>query len=119
MPTKTNNIISWILAGLLAIAFMGAGMTKLIGVEMQLNNLNSWGYPLWTRFPIGLAEIAMATGLLIPKYRTIAAMSVLPWAIVAIITHLQASPAQTTMIGAPLVFAGLAIGLLVVERRKK
>ncbi len=46
MTDKTKNIIVWILAGLLAFAFIGAGITKLLGVEMQIKNLESWGYPL-------------------------------------------------------------------------
>ena len=50
MTAKTKNIIVWILAGLLAFAFIGAGITKLLGVEMQIKNLESWGYPLWFRF---------------------------------------------------------------------
>ena len=58
MTSKTKNIIAWILTGLLAFAFVGSGITKLLGVEMQIKNLESWGYPLWFRFPIGLTEIA-------------------------------------------------------------
>ena len=52
MTTKTKNIIAWILTGLLALAFAGSGITKLLGVEMQIKNLESWGYPLWLRFPL-------------------------------------------------------------------
>ena len=64
MKPKTKNIIVWILAGLLAFAFAAAGITKLLGVEMQIKNLESWGYPLWFRFPIGLAEVVFAVALL-------------------------------------------------------
>jgi uncharacterized membrane protein YphA (DoxX/SURF4 family) len=112
MSAKTKNIISWVLAGLLAFVFLGAGISKILGVEMQLKNLESWGYPLWMRFPIGLAEIILAIGLLLPKYRRLATLGVFPWALVAIITHLQAG--QTNQIGAPLLFALLAAGLYLV-----
>ena len=46
MKTQKKNIIAWILAGLLAFAFAGAGVTKLLGVEMQIKNLESWGLGL-------------------------------------------------------------------------
>ena len=69
MTAKTKNTITWVLAGLLAFAFLGSGMTKLLGVEMQIKNFESWGYPLWMRFPVGISEIIFAIGLLLPSYR--------------------------------------------------
>jgi uncharacterized membrane protein YphA (DoxX/SURF4 family) len=56
MTTKAKNIITWILAVILALAFFGAGISKLLGVESQIKNFQSWGYPLWLRFPIGLSR---------------------------------------------------------------
>ena len=71
MTTKTKNSIAWVLTVLLAFAFAGSGITKLLGVEMQIKNLESWGYPLWFRFPIGLTEIVIAIALLISRFRRI------------------------------------------------
>lgn len=110
MTTKTKNIIAWILAGLLAFAFIGSGITKLLGVEMQIKNLESWGYPLWFRFPIGLTEIAFAVALLIPKYRKITIYGIFIWTIAAVITHLQAG--QANMIVGPILFSVIA-GLIL------
>jgi uncharacterized membrane protein YphA (DoxX/SURF4 family) len=78
MTAKTRNIFTWVLAGLFAFAFLGAGLSKLIGAEMQIKNLESWGYPLWMRFPIGLSEILFAIGLLIPAYRKLIVFGVFP-----------------------------------------
>jgi putative oxidoreductase len=117
MKPKTKNIIVWILAGLLAFAFVAAGITKLLGVEMQIKNLESWGYPLWFRFPIGLAEIAFAVALLIPKYRKLAIYGIFIWTVIAVVTHLQAG--QFTMIGAPIVFGVLALAILFLIRKQK
>src|SRR5450432_1031598 len=117
MKTKTKNIIVWILAGLLAFAFLGAGITKLLGVEMQIKNLESWGYPLWFRFPIGLAEIAFAVALLIPKYRELALYGIFIWTPIAVITLLRAG--QFNMIGAPIVFGVLALAILFLIRKQK
>ena len=116
MTTKTNNIITWILAGILAFAFFGSGITKLLGVEMQIKNLESWGYPLWFRFPIGLVEVVFAIALLIPKYRKILIYGIFIWTLAAIITHLQAG--QANMIGAPILFGVIAGVILFLSKGK-
>jgi putative oxidoreductase len=116
MTTRTKNIIAWILAGLLAFAFIGSGITKLLGVEMQIKNLESWGYPLWFRFPIGLTEIAFAVALLIPKYRKLTLYGIFIWALIAVITHLQAG--QVNMIGAPILFGVLALAMFFLLKEK-
>ncbi len=116
MTPKTKNIITWILSGLLALVFIGAGITKLLGVEMQIKNLQSWGYPLWFRFPIGITEVALAVALLIPKYRGLAIYGIFVWTIVAVITHLQAG--QAGMIGAPVLFGAIAVIIHFLIREK-
>ena len=116
MTTKTKNIIAWVFTALLAFAFAGSGTTKLIGIEMQIKNLESWGYPHWFRFPIGLTEIAFAIALLIPGFRKIAIYGVFVWTIVAVITHLQAG--QANMIVPSLLFSVLA-GIIIRLTKKK
>jgi len=118
MTAKTKNIISWVLVGLLAFAFLGSGITKLIGLEMQIQNLESWGYPLWMRFPIGLSEVAFAIGLLMPVYRKWVIYGIFVWGFIAIYTHIQATPPQYGMIGGPLVFLLLNTVLLFLTEPK-
>ena len=118
MTAKIKNILVWVLAGLLAFAFLGSGITKLLGVEMQLKNLESWGYPLWLRFPIGLSELAFGIGLLMPSYRKWVIYGIFGWAMIAIYTHIQASPPQYEMLGGPLVFLVLNSVLLGVTKSK-
>ena len=110
MSAKTKNIITWILAVILAFAFIGAGFTKLLGVDTQIKNFESWGYPLWLRFPVGLIEIALAIGLVIPRYRKITIYGIFIWTIVAVITHLQAG--QANMIGGPIFLGVFAAAIL-------
>jgi uncharacterized membrane protein YphA (DoxX/SURF4 family) len=116
MNSKTKNILSWIVAGLLAFAFFGAGLTKVVGLEMQMKNLASWGYPLWLRFPIGLSEMAMAIALLLPRFRRITSYGIFPWMLIAVYTHLQATPPQYEGIGAPIFFAVLAAVILILSK---
>ena len=118
MTAKTKNIIVWVLAGLLAFAFLGSGITKLLGVEMQIKNLESWGYPLWLRFPIGLGEIAFAIGLIMPTYRKLVIYGIFGWGIVAIYTHIQATPSQFQMLGGPIVFLILNTALFFLYKAK-
>lgn len=116
MTTKTKNIIAWVLSVLLALGFIISGATKLLGVEMQIKNLESWGYPLWFRFPIGLTEIAFAITLLIPRFRKITIYGIFIWTIAAVITHLQVG--QTNMIVTSILFGVIAgvILFLIKER---
>ena len=110
-------LLIWILAGILALAFFGAGITKLLGVEMQIKNFESWGYPLWLRFPVGLIEIAFAIGLLIPGFRRITIYGIFIWTIVAVITHLQAG--QANIIAGPIFFSVCATAILFLTRENK
>lgn len=118
MTAKTKNIIVWVLAGLLAFAFLGSGTTKLLGVEMQIKNLESWGYPLWMRFPIGLSELAFAVGLLIPSYRKWVVYGIFGWAVLAIYTHIQATPPQYQMLAGPIVLLLLNTVLFLLLKGK-
>lgn len=118
MSTKTKKRISWGLSGLLAFVFLVAGVTKLAGAAYQLAFLQSWGYPLWLRFPIGLAELALAAGLLWPAYRTLTLYAVFGWAVAAAFTHLQAGQGAALLSNpmSPVFLAGLALLDLLVWR---
>ena len=116
MTTKTKTIIVWILSGLLAFALIGAGISKLLAVEMQIKNLESWGYPRWFRFPIGLTEIAFAIALLIPGFRKITIYGIFIWTIAAVITHLQAG--QANMIVGAILFSVIAGVILFLTKEK-
>jgi putative oxidoreductase len=88
MTAKTKNIIIWILVVILALAYFGSGVTKLLGVEVQIKNFESWGYPLWFRFPVGLIEMALAVALVIPGFRKRGVYGTFIWTIAAVFTHL-------------------------------
>jgi hypothetical protein len=117
MALKSKEIISWILAGILALAYTGAGSSKLIGAEAQIKNLQSWGYPLWSLYPIGIIEIGLAIGILIPGLRKITIYGIFIWTIAAVVTHLQAG--QAGYIGAPILFSVVAAAILLLSGNKQ
>jgi uncharacterized membrane protein YphA (DoxX/SURF4 family) len=117
MTTKTKNVIAWIFSGILALAFFGAGITKLLGVDTQIKNFESWGYPLWFRFPVGLIEIALAIGIVTPGFRKITIYGIFIWTIAAVITHLQAG--QANLIAGPIFFSVFAAAIFFLSRENK
>lgn len=115
MTPRTRNLLSWLLSGLLALGLAGAGASKLAGAAEQLQNLQSWGYPEWLRYPIGIGELLLALGLLVPKLRTLALYGMLGWVLVATGTHLQAG--QAAKLGGVVAFAVLALADWLVWRK--
>jgi len=53
-----------ILQGVLGLMFLGAGGSKLAGMEMHVENFKKWGYPDWFRLVTGVVEVAGAALLL-------------------------------------------------------
>ena len=93
-------------SGLLTLAFLMAGGTKLMGSEMHVENFARWGYPGWFMYVTGLVEVTAAILVLIPKTRFYGAALLVATMIGAILTHIQAGEAG--MIGVPAVLLLLA-----------
>jgi len=57
MLSKIVGIFSFAVTLMLSIAFLMAGGTKLIGMEMHVQNFATWGYEPWFMYAVGLTEI--------------------------------------------------------------
>jgi putative oxidoreductase len=93
---KVRLITLWILSGLVALAFLGAGGAKLAGAAAMVELFDKVGRGQWFRYLTGLLEVAGAIGLLIPRYAFYAAgllAIVMVGAIIAHVTVLGTSPA--------------------------
>jgi putative oxidoreductase len=93
---KARLITLWILSGLVALAFLGAGGAKLAGAAAMVELFDKVGRGQWFRYLTGLLEVAGAIGLLIPRYAFYAAgllAIVMVGAIIAHVTVLGTSPA--------------------------
>lgn len=76
----------WLLTIVLAASFLGAGGTKLAGLQKHIDDFARWGYPDWLRIVVGLIEVGAAILVLIPRVATIGAAILAIEMLVAIYT---------------------------------
>src|ERR1700731_1038842 len=105
--TKGRAITLWIISGLVAVAFIGAGGAKLAGAAVMVDLFAKVALGQWFRYFTGLLEVAGGIGLLIPRYAFYAALLlaiVMVGAIIAHVTVLGGSPAPALVL---LVLSGI------------
>ena len=85
---KVRLITLWIVSGLLALAFLGAGGAKLAGAAAMVQLFGKVGLGQWFRYLTGLLEVTGAFGLLIPRYAFYAAILLALVMVGAVTTHL-------------------------------
>jgi uncharacterized membrane protein YphA (DoxX/SURF4 family) len=116
------NIALWIIAGLLAVAFLASGAMKLTQPKEKLASRFGWveDFSAGTVKAIGTLEVLAAVGLILPAALDIApvlvplaAVGLLVLMVGASITHLRRHEAQ--MIASPM--AVLALAVVVVWGR--
>ena len=98
---KVRLITLWTLSGLVALAFLGAGGSKLAGATAMVELFDKVGRGQWFRYFTGLMEVAGGIGLLIPRYAFYAASLLAVVMVGAIITHLtilNTSPAAPVVL---------------------
>ena len=88
--TRKKNTTLWIVAGLAALAFLGAGLPKLAGFQEFVNNFQRWGYPGWFVYLVGAVEVAGAILLLVPRTVTLASLLLGGDMLGALFTHVKA-----------------------------
>ncbi|MEZ5346890.1 MAG: DoxX family protein [Pyrinomonadaceae bacterium] len=110
--TKASNLISWVLVVLLALGFLLASLGKLTGAQTQM--FEQWGYPSWFAYIIGIAELAGAIGLLIPKFTKFAILGLTLIMIGAAFTHL--ANGESMQIIRPAIFAILLWGVWLLRK---
>jgi uncharacterized membrane protein YphA (DoxX/SURF4 family) len=108
MRIETNRLKTigiWVLSGLVALAFTGAGLMKVSGNEEMVNNFARWGFPAFFVTFVGIAELAGALGVLVPRLRFAAATG---------LTALMAGATGTHLVYGEVAHSGPAVILLVV-----
>ena len=61
-------MFAWVLSILLALAFLLAGVPKLLAVTGWIRRFTHWGYPRWSLAFIGVLEVCGAILLLLPRF---------------------------------------------------
>lgn len=105
------------LAGLVALAFLAAGGTKLAGVEMHVQNFANWGYPFWFMYVTGTIEVIAAVLILLPKTRFYGAATLVAVMMGAVLTHIQAG--ELAMLPPPVILLLLSGTVAWLTRPKQ
>lgn len=97
---KVRHVTSWVLAVVLAALYLVAAVGKLSGAADGM--FAGWGYPAWFATVIGVAELAGAIGLLIPRFTRWAVIGLSAVMAGAAYTHLASGEGVELL--RPLVF---------------
>ena len=87
-PPRWKSAGLWIVRGLLALAFAGAGGAKLYGVPMLVESFQHIGLGQWFRYLTGALELLGAILILTPSLAAFGAVLLICIMIGATITHL-------------------------------
>lgn len=85
MNNKTKNIIGWVLAGLLSLAFIGSGIMKLTSDDPQM--VKALGGQT-NMIVLGVLELVMVVLFLIPKTGVVGALLMIAYMGGAMAVHL-------------------------------
>ena len=101
MARKGRRIGLWILSGLVALVFIGAGGAKLAGAVVMVELFDRMGLGQWLRYFTGLLEVTGGLGLLMSRWAFRSAVllaMVMVDAFTAHITVLGGSPAAPVVL---------------------
>ncbi|MBR1195092.1 DoxX family protein [Bradyrhizobium sp. AUGA SZCCT0240] len=87
-PPRWKSAGLWIVRGLLALAFAGAGGAKLYGVPMLVESFQHIGLGQWFRYLTGVLEVLGAFLILTPSLAAVGAVLLICIMIGATVTHL-------------------------------
>jgi uncharacterized membrane protein YphA (DoxX/SURF4 family) len=89
MEQRWAEIARWGVRLMLALVFLSAGGFKLLGHPMMVENFARLGLGQWLRYLSGVAEVAGATGVLLPAITPFARVVLVCLLFGAIATHLS------------------------------
>ncbi|MEK3982050.1 DoxX family protein [Paenibacillus sp. FSL K6-3166] len=87
------NIVSIVLQSLLVLAFVMAGLGKVAGSSMHVDNFKKWRLPQWFRVITGLVELVAAAALVVgywePSWAAAGALLLGVTAIGGVLVHIR------------------------------
>jgi putative oxidoreductase len=103
-----RRIAVWAGAIFLAVVFFYTGISKLGGASAigWAARFGRWGYPVGVSYLVGVIEILGGMGVLIPRWRRAASLTLVAVMVAASVTHLV--NAEFPRVIPPVVLGGLA-----------
>jgi putative oxidoreductase len=98
----TRRIGAWTLQGIVAAAFLAAGLAKLAGAPFMVGIFDQIGVGQWFRIVTGVVEVTGAVALLIPGLASIGGLWLGGTMVGAVATHLfvlHTSPVPAIVLG--------------------
>ena len=103
-----------ILSAVIAVAFLGSGAAKLVGVEKLAETFAHFGFGSGFMRFIGVAEVAGAVGLFLPRLAPLAAACLVPIMGGAVVLHAMHDPIAEAL---PPAVLGVLCAYLAYARR--
>ena len=113
-PGKGLNVTLWIVQALLALTFVAAGWSKLVGRPDMVALFAAIGIGQWFRYATGLLELTAAVLIVVPKTRSVGAVLLVAIMLGAIVVNLTLHTSPIP----PLVLLVLA-SIVVWGRRRE
>ena len=88
----------WIVQGVLAFQFAGAGVMKLMGAAEMVTLFADIGAGQGLRYVVGALEVAGAVGLLVPRLAGLAALGLVGLMLGATFTNVVNEPNRSTVV---------------------
>lgn len=98
---------------LLSLAFLGAGLSKLAGVEMMVETFGVIGLGQWFRYLTGLIEVGSVVLLWVPGFQAIGAGLLVCTMIGAVLAHLLILGPSAM----PAIVLGVLAGAILYQNR--
>ena len=86
--TPTLNRVLWGLQILLALAFLGGGISKLVGTAYMVHLFDQIGMGTWFRYLTGIIEVLSGIALLVPGWARFGALNLVGVMAGAVASHL-------------------------------
>ena len=114
---RLRSAAVWAGAIFLAVVFVAVGFSKLGGASAMgwSERFGQWGYPANTAYVVGVLEILGGFGVLIPRWRRAASLTLAVVMMGALCTHLI--HAEFPRVIPPLVLGGVAFLMYWSHRR--
>ncbi|TVX99697.1 DoxX family protein [Cohnella terricola] len=112
------NILSAVLQAILGLAFLGAGLSKLAGAKMHVDNFNHWKLPQWFRIVTGLVEVVGAAALVVgywePSWASAGALWLAVTMLGGILVHVRVKDSLKLTFPSIVLFI-LPVGLFLIR----